>query len=393
VLAAVAAHARRVAPGAWVRGVGLDEQRLGRLPTRAELDRVALGRPVRLRHRSRHASVLNTLGLARLGRMRAADRETGLVAGREADVSRAVGTLPPTVLAAGLAETSLALAAQGLTTVADATPRAWTALAALRDAIDDGTFRLRVHAMRTTAGRPWPAHVRLVAGPVKILVDEGPHGMRPTAAVLARRIAAAAARGAQVAVHCVGSATLVAALAAFGALPRALRAGRRHRLEHLAECPPPLIARVARLGLTVVTNPSFVLVRGDVYRRETPRDAWPWLYRARSLIDAGVVVAAGSDAPIAPVSPWLGIASARRRRTASGAALGATERLDAGTALALYTRAAAHALHADDAGRLRVGGPADLVVVSPDPLRAPADEVADTHVRLTMVGGEVVFAA
>ncbi len=393
VLAAVAAHARRAPAGTWVRGVGLDEQRLGRLPTRAELDRVAPGRPVRLRHRSRHASVLNTPGLERLGPMRAADRESGLVAGREHAVSRAVGPLPADVLIAGLAETSLALAAHGLTTVADATPRPWTALAPLRDAIDDGTFRLRVHAMRTAAGRPWPAHVRLVPGPVKILVDEGPHGMRPTAAALARRIAAAAGRGAQVAVHCVGSATLVAALAAFAALPRTMRAGRRHRLEHLAECPPPLVARVAQLGLTVVTNPSFVFVRGDVYRRETPRDAWPWLYRARSLIDAGIVVAAGSDAPVAPVSPWLGIAAARRRLTASGAALGARERVDAATALALYTAAAAYALHADDAGRLRVGGPADLIVVSTDPLRATADEVADTRVRLTMVGGEVVFAA
>lgn len=388
VLAAVRARARRVPAGTWIRGVGLDEARLGRLPTRMELDRVAPGHPVRLRHRSRHASVLNTRGLERLGRT----VDDGLVHGREGEVSRIVGPLPVSTIEAGLADASVALAAQGLTTVADATPRGWAQLAPLRRALDAGAFRLRVHAMRQTAGRRWPAHARLSPGPVKLLVDEGPQGLRPTAAALAKRIATAAARGAQVAVHCVGGATLVAALAAFAALPRGLRAGRRHRLEHLAECPPPFIARVARLGLTVVTNPSFVLLRGDVYRRETPPDAWSWLYRARSLTAAGIVVAAGSDAPIAPSSPWLGIAAARRRRTASGAALGAGERLDAAAALALYTRSAAHVLHADALGRLRVGDPADLVVVSPDPLRATADEVAGTSVRLTMVGGDVVFA-
>ncbi|HEV7731766.1 MAG TPA: amidohydrolase family protein [Candidatus Binatia bacterium] len=385
---AVLAAVRATTTDGWVRGEGLDESRLGRLPTRAELDRVAGGRPMRLRHRSRHASVLNTAALERLGGLPDVD---GLVHGRETAVSRGVGPVSEAVLAAGLADVAVELARQGLTTVADATPRRAGGLAPLRRAIADGTFRLRVHAMRVSAGRPWPAHPRLQAGPVKILVEEGPGGMRPGPAALARRIDAAAASGAAVAVHCVGSATLVAALAAFAALPAARRR-QRHRLEHLAECPPPLVARIARLGLTVVTNPSFVHVRGDVYRQETSRDAWPWLYRARSLMDAGIVVAAGSDAPIAPLSPWLGIATARRRRTASGAILGPAERLDAEGTLALYTRNAAHALGDDTLGRLVPGGPADLIVVEPDPLCASAAEVAATVVRCTMVDGEMVWS-
>ncbi len=386
VLAAVAASATK--DGGWIRGEGLDESRLGRLPTRAELDRVGRGCPVRLRHRSRHASVLNTVALARLGGLPDVD---GLVHGREAQVSRAVGPVSDDVLAAGLAEVAVELAQQGITTVADATPRRAGGVVPLRRAMADGTFRLRVHAMRASAGRRWPEHPRLRPGPVKILVEEGPDGMRPSPVSLARRIAVAAATGAPVAVHCVGSATLVAALAAFAALPAAYRR-QRHRLEHLAECPPPLVARIARLGLTVVTNPSFVHTRGDVYRQETAREAWPWLYRARSLVDAGIVVAAGSDAPVAPVSPWLGIATARRRRTASGASLGPAERLDAAGALALYTRNAAHALGDDTLGRLRPGGPADLVVVDTDPLRASPAAVAATGVRCTMVGGAMVWA-
>src|SRR5581483_2263920 len=142
LLAAVAARARALAPGQWVRGDGLDEARLGRLPTAAELDAAAPHNPVRLRHRSRHASVLSGAALARLG----IAAETGLVAEREEAIGRLVGPLPPDVLARGLAAAARALARLGVTTVADATPRRRAALAPLRAAIDKGEFPLRVFA-------------------------------------------------------------------------------------------------------------------------------------------------------------------------------------------------------------------------------------------------------
>src|SRR5439155_18408260 len=99
--------------GAWVRGDGLDERLLGRLPTAAELDRVAGGRPVRLRHRSRHASVLSTAALRRLGLTRA----TGLVPGREPALARLVGPLPRAAIVAGLGAVARELAGLGVTTV------------------------------------------------------------------------------------------------------------------------------------------------------------------------------------------------------------------------------------------------------------------------------------
>jgi predicted amidohydrolase YtcJ len=396
VLAAVRSRASRIADDEWIRGEGLDETVLGRLPTAAELDAASPRAPVRLRHRSRHASVLSGRGLVKLGPRSGIERRdgrpTGLVHGEERAVSRTVGPLPARVLADGLATVACDLAALGLTTVADATPRTWRELAPLRAAADAGTLRVRVFAMRPPTARAWRAHGRLRPGPVKVMVEEGPSGMRPAPATLARRIALGAAGGA-VAVHCLGAATLVAALDGFAALPRAMRTRRRHRLEHLAQCPPPLIPRIKTLGLTVVTNPAFVRERGDVYRGETERDAWSWLYRARSLLAAGVPLAAGSDAPVGPLSPWVGMAAARARRTPSGAVLGPRERLSAAAALALFTRGAADALGARSAGWIRTDGPADLVVVEPDPLRAPPDEVAAARVRLTMIDGEIVWRA
>jgi predicted amidohydrolase YtcJ len=175
-------------------------------------------------------------------------------------------------------------------------------------------------------------------------------------------------------------------------LPSRHRVRRRHRLEHVAECPPPLVAQLAALGLGVVTNPAFVYWRGDVYRRETEPRLHSWIYRARSLAAAGVPLAAASDAPVVSPSPWRGLAAARARRTIGGAVLGAGERLDAARALDLFTRGAAWMLGADDLGMLVPGARADLIVVEPDPLGASAAEVADAHVRLAMVGGRVVWS-
>jgi len=398
LLAAVAERAPTLDAGVWLRADGLDETRLDRLPTADELERAAPGNPVRLRHRSRHASVLSRSALARLpagcaGVERRRGRPTGLVYGVEALVSRIVGPPPARALEDGLARASRDLAALGVTTVADATPRRGNALAPLRRAIAAGGVVQRVYAMRPWNVAAWRAVGRLAPGPVKILVDETPQGLRPDRRTITRRIAVAARRGDQVAVHCVGVATLATVLDAFAALPAQWRRGRRHRLEHVAECPPSLVARIAALGLVVVTNPAFVYWRGDVYRDETHGPARAWLYRMRTLGEAGVALAAASDAPVVAPSPWVGMAAARARRTRRGRVFGAGERLDACAALDLFTRGAAWSLHADALGALRPGAPADLVVVEPDPLRASPAELAAAQVRLTMIGGMVVWGS
>lgn len=390
LLAAIAAHAAGQPAGAWVRGDGLDDVALDRLPTPAELDRAAAGRPVRLRHRSLHASLLGATALRRLARGRGLVCGTGMVVGREEDLRRVVGPLPPSVLRAGLRDVAQALVRRGVTTVADATPRSRRGVSLLAAAMDAGEVPLRVCAMRSPGVARWRPHGRLFPGPVKIVLHEEGAALRPRAETLARLVARAAARGDAVAVHCLGATALVAALSAFARLPRAQRVGRGHRLEHVAECPPPLVAEIAALGLTVVSNPAFLWYRGDVYRREASVPL-PWLYRLGSLRRAGIAIAAGSDAPVVPADPWTALAAARTRRTRRGHDIGLAERIGAHAAIELCTSGAAYAVGAPELGRLRVGGAADLTVVSPDPLRAPPEALRETAVRLTMVDGAIAW--
>jgi predicted amidohydrolase YtcJ len=130
-------------------------------------------------------------------------------------------------------------------------------------------------------------------------------------------VSAARRHGRTVAVHAVtaaAAALAVAAIEAVGPLPG-------DRIEHGAVVPLGLAESIARLGLTVVTNPGFLRTRGDRYLVDVEPGERDDLWRCRSLVDGGVRVAAGSDAPFGPADPWLAMAAAVDRRTASGVAV------------------------------------------------------------------------
>src|SRR5262249_15277434 len=99
------------------------------------------------------------------------------------------------------------------------------------------------------------------------------------------------------------------------------------------------------------------------------------------------------DAPVVSANPWIGMAAARTRRTRDGALLAPRERVDGARALAMTTREAARALHADRLGVLVPGAPADVAVVEVDPLRASASALRDARVALTMIDGRIAWRA
>jgi predicted amidohydrolase YtcJ len=101
--------------------------------------------------------------------------------------------------------------------------------------------------------------------------------------------------------------------------------------------PPELVALLAALPVTVITQPNFVHERGDAYLRDVaPRDR-PWLYRCRAWLEAGVPLGGGTDAPFGDPDPWRAMRAAVDRRSAAGAMLGRDEALTPERALALFT--------------------------------------------------------
>ena len=192
-------------------------------------------------------------------------------------------------------------------------------------------------------------------------------------------------QGRAVAVHCVTRVQLVLTLAALDAAG----ARRGDRIEHGALVPVESLPTLARLGLMVVTQPNFVAERGEEYLGEVPATDLPDLWRGRSLVAAGVQVAAGTDAPFGSLDPWVAVRAAVRRRTVAGRVLGAGEAVDAATALRWWWGSGPEPARPR---RLAVGQPADLVgLAAPLPEALSGDE--EVPVTTTIAAGEIIFRA
>jgi predicted amidohydrolase YtcJ len=120
-------------------------------------------------------------------------------------------------------------------------------------------------------------------------------------------------------------------------------------------------------------------------------------YAFHSLIESGAHVSFGSDWFVAPPTPLQGIYAAVTRRTLDGAnpeGWVPQQKITVEQALAAYTSEAAYASFEEDSkGMLKPGMLADFVLLDRDITAIPAEEIADTQVLKTVVGGRVVFSA
>jgi len=160
------------------------------------------------------------------------------------------------------------------------------------------------------------------------------------------------------------------------------------RIEHGGLIPPNFIDRIAASGAWVVTNPGFVYYRGAKYAAEP--GLLPYLYRIRSLLDAGIPVAAGTDAPVTQARPLVAVATAALRVSLEGYEAGLDESIELSEAFDLFTARAAR-LSALNCGDITVGRMADLIVMPRDPLTLKPSDLMTLPVDLTIVGGRVVY--
>ena len=159
---------------------------------------------------------------------------------------------------------------------------------------------------------------------------------------------------------------------------------RRARMEHGDGIMPELIARVKQMGLIVVENPTHLALR-ELFVKRFGVERADQMQPMRSLLDAGIPLALGSDGPN---NPYLNIMLAS---IYPGKPREAITREQAVTA---YTLGSAHAEFAEkEKGSLEPGKYADLAVLSQDIFRLPPPELPKTESVLTMVGGKIVYDA
>ncbi len=117
-----------------------------------------------------------------------------------------------------------------------------------------------------------------------------------------------------------------------------------------------------------------------------------WLYRIGAFLDNGLMPAAGSDSPVAPVNPLVGIYAAATRKAESGDEIIPEEWISPLEALQMYTQNAAYASFDEGIkGSLSIGKLADLVLLSADPTQVPSEDIKDIQVEMTITGGRIAW--
>ncbi|MCX4766541.1 amidohydrolase family protein [Streptomyces sp. NBC_01275] len=338
----LAAALRGGAPGEWVRAVGYHESVAGELDRRV-LDEIAPDRPVRVQHRSGAMWFLNSAALHATG----LDQEKGDGDGRlwraDARLRRLVPPVRLDVEAVGRRAARL-----GVTGFTNADPHPADDLA------------------RTLSALPQRLLVMGVDPPVKLMLDDP---TLPAPAELAAAVARLRPR--PVAVHCVTRVQLLVTLLALD------EAGpvEGDRIEHAAVVPAETVDWIRRLGVTVVTQPHFPVERAQAYAVDVHPDDRPHLYRCRTLAEAGVPVAAGTDAPYGTHDPWAVMRAAVDRADGEGVTPQAALNLFLGSPE-----------HPASTRRLTAGSVADLCLLHV-PLHEALDVLSADVVRGAYVGG------
>jgi predicted amidohydrolase YtcJ len=195
------------------------------------------------------------------------------------------------------------------------------------------------------------------------------------------------------ALHAIGDAAIDLALDLIEeAQERYGRLAAPCRIEHFGIARPDQLERAGGLAVAVTPQAGFIGPIGDQMADRVGPDRAGWLYRGRSVVDAGILLAGSSDLPVADNNLRRGMQSAVDRLTDSGAVLGAGEALTPEEALRTHTEWAARATgQIADKGTLERGKLADFAVFSASPLTAPS--IAQLDVVATVLGGELSFDA
>ncbi len=419
IQARIREQAQKLPPSSWIKATGYDDFYLAekRHPNRWDLDQAAPHHPVKLAHRSGHASVLNSLALSSTGismdspepsggmieRDLDSGEPNGLLLEMEAYIDKAVPPLGEAELERGIRLANEKYISLGITSLQDATVhnglREWQYFQRLRER---GELVPRLWVMmgidalgelQESGFHPHFGDDGLRLGAVKIVLDETTGSLYPSKEELAEQVLRAHQAGFQVAIHAIEEGPVGAAAEALEhALRRAPRRGHRHRVEHCSVCPPPLLQRLKCARAVVVTQPPFIYYSGERYLATVPEGQLRWLYRIGSLVNEGLMPAASSDSPVAPNNPLVGIYAAVARKTESGDELVAEERISPLEALAMYTRAAAYASFEEkEKGSVAVGKLADFALLSADPTGVPPEEITRIQVEMTIVDGMIVW--
>ncbi len=202
--------------------------------------------------------------------------------------------------------------------------------------------------------------------------------------------------GLQLSVHAIGDQANHILLGLFEDLARTNGTrDRRCRIEHAQHLKKEDIPSFARIGVIASAQPVHLIDDGRWADKRLGKDRARGSYAFRSLLDAGARVCFGTDWPVAPLNPLLGLYAAVTRQTTDGAHPQGwipEEKITLEEAVQCYTVNSAFAAFEEDRkGRLEAGFLADLVVLDRNLFIVSPEEIPRARVLYTIVDGRVVY--
>ncbi len=445
----LAEKAKSLPPGRWIEGGDWDEEAWpdAKLPTRWMIDAVTPNNPVFISRYDGHATLANSLALKLAGVSRETQDVPGGVIVRDAQSGEPTGVFKdaaqdlfvnaiprPTeaefeeALKAGLAEARRVgvTSVEDITVDGDSPNGSFTGeIQLLRRAELEGWLTCRFYEITPIAGWKRLAEAGIAhdmgsdflkLGAVKAFsdgslgsrtawmfqpFDDDPNNrglpmpiLNPPSGMEAD-VRGADAAGIQLAVHAIGDRANAEMLDIFTRVGGLDPAARRFRIEHAQHVRPQDFARFGKLGVIASMQPYHAIDDGRWAEKRIGHDRAASSYAWRSMRNAGAHLAFGTDWPVAPLNPLLGIYAAVTRATLDGKhpdGWFAEQKLTLEEALSAYTAGSAYAaFQENEKGSISPGKLADVVVLSDDLFSIPPEKIKDVQVVLTVVGGRVVY--
>jgi len=455
MLQRIQAKAQQSSAGHWLTGGGWDHTLWANqaLPTRQDLDKVTGNHPAILERIDGHIAIANSAALKAAGITNSTKspqggaidldsngQPTGIL--RETEMEEVEKIIPPPTPEERRAGLELAIAdatSHGLTSVQDFSE--WQDFLVFEDLEKEGKLNIRIsewlpfndplETLKTHRAHHDVNDPMLHTGMLKGFMDgslgshtaamKAPFADEPNNSGLARYDQAnlntmaveRAEAGFQLGFHAIGDRAASMALDAFSQtydacpelapqdknpykVPRCwptVAQGHRDRIEHAQVVDSADIPRFAKLGVIASMQPNHLLtdMNWALDRLGPQRAAYSYAWKA--FLDAGVVLAFGTDYPVEPVTPFRGLYAAVTRANEAGTkTYFPKDVLTRSQAIYAYTQGSAYAEFAEKRkGKLVPGYDADFILLDRNLLTIPAPEILNTRVLETVVAGKVVY--